>query len=174
MSDDEFKILHDFYNISCEPTGMKRGGLPLMKVKRIHKQKNRNFNTFNFSEDAQNISLPKALSSLQIFYPQFQPNQNELLSKTLNTPSKWFERFNQSTRNLNQTIHNMHKEHSRKLRSYSISSLSSTVGAVPGGAVSDSLRQRSGSQQALFVKRQTPGAAGPGFVENGEFDCLNP
>jgi hypothetical protein len=145
-----------------------------MKVKRIYKPKNKNFNAFNFSEDTQNLSLPKALSSLQIFYPQFQPNHNEILSKTLNTPSKWFERFNQSTRNLNHTIQNMHKEHSRKLRSYSISSLSSTVGAVPGGAVSDTLRQRSGSQQALFVKRQTPGAAMPGFVENGEFDGVNP
>lgn len=70
----------------------------------------------------------------------------------------------------------MHKEHSRKLRSYSISSLSSAVGGggVPpaNGPMSDSLRQRSGSQQALFIKRQTPGAAGPGFMENGEFDAV--
>jgi hypothetical protein len=71
MSDDEFKILHDFYNITCEPTGMQRGGLPLMKVKRIHKPKNRNFNAYNFSEDPNNLALPKALSSLQIFYPHF-------------------------------------------------------------------------------------------------------
>ena len=114
-----------------------------MKVKRVHKPKNKNFNTFNFSEDPNNLTLPKALSSLQIFYPQFQPN--EMLSKTLNTPSKWFDRFNQSTKNLNQTIQNMHKEHNRKLRSYSISSLSSAViggGQAPGGGppMSDSMR----------------------------------
>ena len=68
MSDDEFKILHNFYDIHCEPTGMQRGGLPLMKVKRIHRPKNRNF--FNYNEET-NVSLPKALSSLQIFYPHF-------------------------------------------------------------------------------------------------------
>jgi hypothetical protein len=175
MSDDEFKILNNFYDIQCEPTGMQRGGLPLMKVKRIHRPKNRNY--FNFAdENNNNVSLPKALTSLQIFYPHFQPTQNESLSKTLNAPSKWFERFNQSTRNLNNTIQSMHKEHSRKLRSYSISSLSSTVGGgagmVPGGAVGDSMRIRSGSQQALFIKRQTPGAAGPVLAENGEFDGM--
>ena len=157
MSDDEFKILNNFYDIQCEPTGMQRGGLPLMKVKRIHRPKNRNF--FNFAdENTNNVSLPKALTSLQIFYPHFQPTQNESLSKTLNAPSKWFERFNQSTRNLNNTIQSMHKEHSRKLRSYSISSLSSTVGGGAammsggGGAVGESMRIRSGSQQALFIK----------------------
>ena len=43
---------------------------------------------------------------------------------------------------------------------------------VPGGGpVSDSMRIRSGSQQPLFIKRQTPGA-GPGLVENGEFDGM--
>jgi hypothetical protein len=52
MSDDEYKILHDYYDITCEPTGMNRGGVPLMKVKRIQKPKNRNFNICNFSEDA--------------------------------------------------------------------------------------------------------------------------
>ena len=177
MSDDEFKILNNFYDIQCEPTGMQRGGLPLMKVKRIHRPKNRNF--FNFAdENTNNVSLPKALTSLQIFYPHFQPTQNESLSKTLNAPSKWFERFNQSTRNLNNTIQSMHKEHSRKLRSYSISSLSSTVGGGAammsggGGAVGESMRIRSGSQQALFIKRQTPGAGPPGLAENGEFDGM--
>ena len=81
---------------------MQRGGLPLMKVKRIHRPKNKNY--FNLADENNNVSLPKALSSLQIFYPHFQPNQNESLSKTLNAPSKWFDRFNQSTRNLNNTI----------------------------------------------------------------------
>jgi hypothetical protein len=98
-----------------------------------------------------------------------------MLSKTLSTPSKWFDRFNQSTKNLNHTIQNMHKEHNRKLRSYSISSLSSAVGGgqMPGiPQVNDSLRQRSGSQQALFVKRQTPIAV-PGMAENGEFDNIH-
>ena len=73
MSDDEFKILHDFYDITCENTGMQRNGVPLMKVRRIHRPKYRNFNLFNFSEDPNNpnanVNLPKALSSLQIFYP---------------------------------------------------------------------------------------------------------
>ena len=66
MSDDEFKILHDFYNIQCEPTGMQRGGVPLMKVKRVHRQNKggKNFNIFNFSDEANNVALPKALSSL--------------------------------------------------------------------------------------------------------------
>ena len=98
MSDDEFKILHDFYDIQCEPTGMHRGGVPLMRVRRINKPgKQRNFNIFNFTEDgAGGVNLPKALSSLQIFYPQYQPvsqAHQDILSKTLNTPSKWFDRF---------------------------------------------------------------------------------
>lgn len=51
MSDDEFKILHDFYDITCEPTGMQRNGMPLMKVKRIHRPRPKNFNMFNFTEE---------------------------------------------------------------------------------------------------------------------------
>jgi hypothetical protein len=71
MSDAEYKILHDFYDIQCEPTGVQRGGVPLMRVKRINRPKNKNFNLFNFpgGDDPQNVTLPKALSSLQIFYP---------------------------------------------------------------------------------------------------------
>ena len=42
---------------------------------------------------------------------------------------------------------------------------------MPGGAVGDSMRIRSGSQQALFIKRQTAGT-GPGIAENGEFDGM--
>ena len=39
MSEDEYKILQDFYDIQVEPTGMNRGGVPLMRVKRINKPK---------------------------------------------------------------------------------------------------------------------------------------
>ena len=41
-----------------------------------------------------------------------------------------------------------------------------------GGAVGESMRIRSGSQQALFIKRQTPGAGAPGLAENEEFDGM--
>ena len=126
LSDDEYKILQNYYDIQCEPTGMHRKGVPLMKVKRVNKPKNRTFNIFNFPDDpSANVSLPKALTSLQIFYPQFQPSNADYLARTLASPSKWFDRFNQSTRNLNQTITNLHQQHSRKLRSYSISNLTS-------------------------------------------------
>lgn len=62
MSDAEFKILHDFYDIQCEPTGLHRGGVPLMRVKRINRPLNntgmaaaaggkRTYNIFNFAEE---------------------------------------------------------------------------------------------------------------------------
>lgn len=63
MSDDEFKILHDFYDIHCEPTGLQRGGVPLMRVKRINRPKQKGYNIFNFADDS-NAGIPKALSSL--------------------------------------------------------------------------------------------------------------
>jgi hypothetical protein len=130
LSDDEFKILHDFYDIQCEPTGLHRGGVPLMRVKRIKRPRQQNpyqrtYNIFNFTEEMTNNNggaaaastaqastnmtsigggvgnsgsgVHKALSSLQIFYPQYQPastfKQELLLSRTLATPSKWFDRF---------------------------------------------------------------------------------
>ena len=88
MSDDEFKILHDFYDIQCEPTGLHRGGVPLMRVKRINRPRanngnQRTYNIFNFADEANGVTngsglattattnngTNKALSSLQIFYP---------------------------------------------------------------------------------------------------------
>jgi len=153
LSDDEYKILHDFYDIQCEPTGLQRGGVPLMRVKRINRPKPRTYNIFNFTAGAGmadetqhqysgahnggstlggTVGMPKSLSSLQIFYPQYQPSspfkQDYLMARTLANPNKWFDRFYQSTRNLNQTISKLHKQHSRKLRSYSVSSLSSGGG----------------------------------------------
>jgi len=68
MSDDEYKILQNFYDIQCEPTGLQRGGVPLMRVKRVNRPNKRTFNVFNFIDDT-SIPLPKALSSLQILYP---------------------------------------------------------------------------------------------------------
>jgi hypothetical protein len=44
---------------------MNRAGVPLMKVKRVNKPKNRTFNIFNFPDDpTANVTLPKALTSL--------------------------------------------------------------------------------------------------------------
>jgi hypothetical protein len=63
--------LHDFYDIQCEPTGLHRGGVPLMRVKRINRPKGmgggpfapgqstlggaaaRTYNIFNFNDEAQ-------------------------------------------------------------------------------------------------------------------------
>lgn len=85
-----------------------------MRVKRINRPKatnphQRTYNIFNFTDESgvlgqqqngQNVSssmMPKTISSLQIFYPQYQPNsqlkQELLMSRTLATPSKWFDRF---------------------------------------------------------------------------------
>ena len=136
----------------------------------------RTYNIFNFNDEAQGSQtqnntvvggatgggqgtegLNKAVSSLQIFYPQYQPTspfkQEYLLSRTLATPSKWFDRFYQSTRNLNQTIQNLHKQHTRKLRSYSVTSLSS-ADAANGGVQGVRISSRENMVQPLFTKNQ--------------------
>lgn len=39
LSEDEFKLLNQYYDIQCEPTSYHRKGVPLMRVKRISRGK---------------------------------------------------------------------------------------------------------------------------------------
>ena len=50
MRDDELRNLNSFYDVQCEPSGFQRGGVPLMRVKRINKAKQKPMSIFNFNQ----------------------------------------------------------------------------------------------------------------------------
>lgn len=141
-------MLQNHFNVQCQPE-MSKTGTSSMKVKKVKKSPYRGANGaptdisngyFPHPEDPiqgyyhgpqsyGSSGLTTAMSSLQLYYPQLSPLKQENLYASVmahqgSGGSKWFDRFFQSTRNLNQTLSALHKKHERKLRSYTATSLS--------------------------------------------------
>ena len=96
MSEDEFKMLNQYYDIQCEPTSYHRKGVPLMRVKRISRGKPKVSQSF-FAYVPASYVVPQAGNPMVFNHTQKSPT------------NKWFMRFNESTRNLNETLEKLQR-----------------------------------------------------------------